>query len=154
MVNIVKHFKELKSKVKNIKKFAKDCLANVKLLSFIPYNNIDNFYNLLKSKYRVTFKSFFSYFEKNYIKGRVFDKKIWNFSQVISNNLNNDLIFYTNNIVESFNSVLNKKFVGFCKTLYNYKNSLIDVISIYDMKSKYKEKKNINYTCIRALCKI
>ena len=71
----------------------------------------------------------------------MFDKKIWNFSQVISNNINNDLIFYTNNIVESFNSVLNKKFVGFCKTLYNYKNSLIDVISIYEIKNKYIEKK-------------
>ena len=102
MLNIVKHFKELRAKNKNIKKLANDSLANFKLLSFIPYNNVDNFFNLLKSRYRVTFKQFFSYFEKNYIKGKVFDKKIWNFSNSISNNVNNDLIFYIINIVESF----------------------------------------------------
>ena len=43
--------------------------------------------------------------------------------------------------MESFNSILNKKFVGFCKTMNNFKNALIDVINLYDMKEKYIEKK-------------
>lgn len=58
MVTIVKHFKKLRAKNKNIKILANDCLANFKLLSFIPFNNVDNLYNLLKSNYRVTFKLF------------------------------------------------------------------------------------------------
>jgi len=63
------------------------------------------------------------------------------YSNIISNNINNDIIFYTNNIVESFNGILNKKFVGFCKTMNNFKQSLYDVINLYEMKDKYIEKK-------------
>ena len=92
-------------------------------------------------KYRVKFSSFFKYFNKYYINDKLFEKNIWNFTNVISNNINNDIIFYTNNIVESFNSILNKKFLGFFKTMNNFKNALIDVINLYDMKEKYIEKK-------------
>ena len=32
-----------------------------------------------------------------------------------------------NNIVESFNSIINKKLVGFCKTMYSYKRALVEL---------------------------
>ena len=118
-------------------------MANFKLLSFIPLDLVDNFFNLIKSKYGTIFRNFLTYFKKNYIKGRIFYKNVWNYNNFVSNNLNNDIIFFTNNIVESFNSVLNKKFVGFCRTMFNYKNNLIDVLSLYNMKDKYKEKNSV-----------
>ena len=60
---------------------------------------------------------------------------------IISKNLNNDILFYTNNIVESFNNNLNKKFIGFAKTMHNFKNALNDVINLYEMSDAYKEKR-------------
>ena len=60
---------------------------------------------------------------------------------IISKNLNNDILFYTNNIVESFNNNLNNKFKGFTKTMHNFKNALTDVINLYEMSDTYKEKK-------------
>ena len=74
--------------------------------------------------------------------------KIDNFLEVmaeenkkIRSDINNGIIFFTNNIIESFHSQLNKKFIGFCKTMFNYKNALIDVIELYEMKNKYIDKK-------------
>ena len=60
MVNINKHLKELKSKNKVLKNFAKDCLANIKLLSFIPITKFEKFYKLIKNKYRAKFSKFLS----------------------------------------------------------------------------------------------
>ena len=47
MVNITKHIPELKAKNKSLKLIAKDCLANIKLLSFVPLSKFNNFYNLM-----------------------------------------------------------------------------------------------------------
>ena len=141
MENIIKHFNEIRSNNKTIKNLAKDCLSNIKLLCFIPLNNFKTFYKLILDKYRCKFPSFFKYFDKNYIKGRVLDKKHWNYNNIITNNLNNDILFYTNNIVESFNNNLNKKFIGFAKTMHNFKNALNDVINLYEMSDAYKEKR-------------
>ena len=46
----MKHLKEIKSKNITIKKVAKDCIANIKLLSFIPINDFDNFYRIILKK--------------------------------------------------------------------------------------------------------
>lgn len=106
-------------------------LSNIKLLCFIPLNKIDGFFKLIKDKYRTKFPKFFKYFERNYINGSVLAIKSWNYNTIISNNINNDILFYTNNIVESFNYNLNIKFIGFCKTMHNFKNALKDVINLY-----------------------
>ena len=71
MVNCCKKLKELKSKTNTIKQAAKDCLENIKLLCFIPLNKFDNFYELIKRKYRCKFSTFFKYFDKYYIKGKI-----------------------------------------------------------------------------------
>ena len=103
-----------KEKVKNL-------LSNFKLLSFIPYAKIDSFYKLIKNKYNKSYPEFFIYFEKYYLSSKKFSKEIWNYSNIIFNNLNNNIIFFTNNICESFNRTLNKKYIGYCKTMYNFK---------------------------------
>ena len=153
MVNIIKHLPEIRSKTKTLKNLAKDVLANIKILCFIPLNKLDSFYKLIVNKYRVKFPKFFKYFNKNYINGRIFDKTIWNYSNVILNSLNNDIIFFTNNIVESFNSIINKKLVGFCKTMFNYKRALLEVITLYEMKDPYKDKKISITRAIEHYCK-
>ena len=138
MVNCCKKLKELKSKTNTIKQAAKDCLINIKLLSFIPLNKFDYFYDLIKTKYKNIFSGFFKYFDKNYIKGKVFDKKIWNYSILLLSNVNNDIIVYTNNIIESFHFQLNKRFIDFVKRC---KKDILDIIELYNMKNKYIEKK-------------
>ena len=80
MVNCCKKLKELKSKTNTIKQAIKECLTNIKLLSFIPLNKFYYFYDLIKAKYKNIFSGFCKYFDKNYIKGKLFDKKIRNYS--------------------------------------------------------------------------
>ena len=86
----------------------------------------------------LNFHIFFKYFDKNFINGAILYKQIWNYL-IISNNLNNDIIFFMNNIVERYNNIIIRKFVGFCKTICNYKNPILD--KIYEMKNPYIDKK-------------
>ena len=44
-------------------------------------------------------------------------------------------MFGINIIVESFHKVLNQKFIGFCKTMINFKNALTGIICLYEMKN-------------------
>ena len=55
-----------------------DLIANIKLLYFIHFDKFDNFYRLILDKYRSKFDDFFRYFNKYYIKGKLFKKEIWN----------------------------------------------------------------------------
>ena len=105
MVNIAKYLPELKSKNKSLKSVAKDCLANIKLLSFILLSKFNYFYKLIVYKYRVKLPKFFKYFDKNYIRAKIFDKSILNYTNAINNNIINDIIFFMNN------SIINKKLV-------------------------------------------
>ena len=96
---------------------------------------------ILKKKYNTQFKKFFKFFDKNYINNKNFDKSMWNYNYLIINNIDDKILFYTNNIVESFNRTLNKKYVGMYKTIFNYKNALIDIISFYNLKNIYQERR-------------
>ena len=116
-------------------------------------NKFDNFNKIVENKYRVKFLKFFKCINNNYINGRIVDKTIWNYSNVILNSLNKDIIFFTNNIVESFNSISNKKLVCFCKTMFNYKRALLEVIALYEMKGPYNEKKISITRAIEHYCK-
>ena len=75
MENITKHFNEIRTNNKTIKNLAKDSLSNIKLLCFILFNNCNGFYKLRLDKFRCKFPAFFKYFNKNYIKGKLLDKK-------------------------------------------------------------------------------
>jgi len=53
-----------------------------------------------------------------------------NFNSFIANNIENNKLFFTNNIVESFIKTLNKKYIGMLRTLFNYKNAIKEIINI------------------------
>ena len=145
IVNISKRIKDLKSKEKKKKESAKNLLANIKLLAFIPLDLINGFFNLIEEKYKNNNKKFFEYFHKTYLnkknKQSIFNPNNWNYNTQIVNSMNNNILFYTNNITESFNRTLNKKYIGFCKTMYNFKNAILDTIILYTMHNTYQEKK-------------
>lgn len=91
-------------------------LANIWLLCFINLNRIESFYDIIKTKYRTKFPKYFKYFDKNYMKVNIRFNKMWNYNEIIYSNLNNNILFFTNNICKSMNRTLNSKLVGGIKT--------------------------------------
>ena len=65
----------------------------------------------------------------------------WNYNSLLINSVNNNILFYTNNITESFNRTLNKKYIGFCRTMLKFNNAIIDTINLYKMHNIYQERK-------------
>ena len=53
-----------------------------------------------------------------------------NFNSFIANNIENNKLFFTNNIVETFIKTLNKKYIGMLRTLFNYKNAIKKINNI------------------------
>ena len=106
---------------------------------------LEDFFDLISTKYKDKYKEFLDYFHKTYIKNKkkesIFNPNNWNYNTLIVNNINNNILFFINNITESFNRTLNKKYIGFTKTMYNFKNAIIDTITLYTMHDTYKEKK-------------
>ena len=51
------------------------------------------FSKLINNKYKVKFPDFFIYFNKYYINGKIFDKRIWNYINSIVNNVENSVFF-------------------------------------------------------------
>ena len=147
--NNIKKLPEIRSKNKTIKEYAKDCLANIRLLCFVDHEKINNFYKDIKDKYRTKFPKYFKYFDANYMNENSRFKKIWNYNDAFSNNMDNHILFYTNNICESMNRTINMKFIGGCKTFFNFKNCILDIIDMYNMNTKvYQE---INGSITRSL---
>ena len=147
--NNIKKLPEIRSKTKTIKEYAKDCLANIRLLCFIDHEKINNFYKDIKDKYRSKFPKYFKYFDINYMNENARFKKIWNYNDIFMNNMDKHILFYTNNICESMNRTLNMKFIGGCKTFFNFKNCIKDIIDMYEKNNKvYQE---INGSITRAL---
>ena len=66
MQNQIKKIPEIRNKNKVLKNFAKDLLANIRLICFININKIESFYESMKNKYRTKFPNYFKYFDKNY----------------------------------------------------------------------------------------
>ena len=112
----------------------------MKLLEFVPLSVLDTFYNLIKSKFKNDNKKFFEYFDKYYMGNRKFKRELWNYNNTILSNSNREIVFYANNICESFNRTLNKKYIGYCKTMYNFKMCIYDILQIYEKHSQYKDK--------------
>ena len=69
-----------------------------------------------------------------------FKKEIWNYTKITLNN--NNIIFYINNIYESFKRILNKKYIGYSKIMHNFKIYIYDIIKIYETHTSYKDKQN------------
>lgn len=62
---------------------------------------------MIKAKYSNEFQEFISYFEKNYLIKKPFDELDWNFRKVLVGLTNENEIFLTNIIIESYHSTLN-----------------------------------------------
>ena len=146
MQNHIKKLPEIRNKNKVLKNYAKDLLANVRLICFINLNKIESFYESMKTKYRTKFPIYFKYFDKNYINNNARFNKIWNYNEFIYNNLNNDMLFFTNNICESMNRTLNSKYIVGCKTFYSFKNSILDIIDFYTNKIDVYQERNVSIT--------
>lgn len=58
------------------------------------------------------------------------------------------MLFFTNNIYESLNRSLNAKYIDGGKTLYSFKNSIIDLLDLYNNNKIYQEK---NKSVIKSL---
>lgn len=117
----------------------KDLFANLKILIFTNRDSISTFYNEIKYKYKAKFPDFFKYFDKFYFKNKPFSELDWNYGSI--NRADSKIIFYSNNICESCNRTLNSKFIGSSKTMYHFKLVLSELISLYNNKGVYQEKK-------------
>ena len=86
------------------------------------------------------------YFDKNFFKSFPLNEKIWNYNISLLYFIDNhDDIFFTNNLIETINRILNNKYKGICKTFYNFEYAKNELFKYFDNKSLYKER-NVSYT--------
>ena len=122
--NCMKHLPENKSKKDNIKNKAIDLMANIKILCFIKFEYIFEFFEKIKENYQKLFPNFIKYFEKNYLRSDQYGHLTFNYNHLQKDDISEGIKFYTNNICESFNKTLNTKYIGGVKTFYHFKNAL------------------------------
>ena len=140
MKNCYKKLPELKRKNPN-QKIALDLISNIKILCFIKKDDVQEFFNKIKTKYTNKFKSFLNYFEKNYIISKQFGKLGFNYSKLVEKDIPEDIKFYTNNIIESFHKTLNPSYIGGTKTFSHFKTALFEILDLYKNKNEYKPRK-------------
>ena len=113
IMRIVIHLTEIRSKNLEKKEMAKNLLANMKILLFIPQTDIINYFELIREKYCSVFPKFIKYFYKNFFIAFPMNKLIWNYYYYANLFYNdNQLLFFTNNVVESCNRSLNGFYIG------------------------------------------
>ena len=113
-------------------------MANIKILCFIKSENIYQFFEKIKEKYKDLFPNFIKYFEKNYLKSDQYGHLTFNYNYLQKDDFAEGIKFYTNNICESFNKTLNTKYMGGAKTFYHFKNALMEILELYKTKNEYK----------------
>ena len=95
-------------------------MANFKLL-YLNRNYLKEFFNKIKRKYnKKDFSNLLTKFENTYFNSKPFDDLSWNYNSALINNLDNSIMFYTNNICESYNRTLNLRFVVAYKNILNF----------------------------------
>ena len=97
-------------------------MLNLKLLPFMAYKNVKNFYNKIKDFYNTDYSTFFDYFEQIWFYPEEENKSIypfglWKYEGKINLNTNRlelisqksleDYIFLSNNACESLNHLIN-----------------------------------------------
>ena len=148
MLRLIKHVPEIKSKNKKIKLEAEELLINIKYLFFINNEKLEYFYSKIKKKFNNNFKKFIKYFDNTYMFRGLFSDRNWNYYNYSINTNSTDYYFFTNNICESNNKILNSKFIGYCNSYYSFFKAIKNLIDYYKTKEEYKDK----YLCItRAL---
>ena len=108
---LVIHLPEIRSKNIEKKEQAKNLLSNKKSLLFIPQTDIINYFELIREKYYSIFPKFNKYFYKNFFIAFPMNKLLWNYYYLNSIYNDNQLLFLTNNVVESCNRTLNSFYI-------------------------------------------
>ena len=97
--------------------------------------------NILEKKYKKYFSKFFKYFRKNFIKIKPFSSWDWNYNKIIHENEDENIYFFTNNIVESTNRTINLHHGGNIKSILSFKNCIIELLGIFNKKKVYQNNK-------------
>ena len=133
---LVIHLPQIRSKNKEIKESAKNLLANMKILLFLPHTDIQKFFDLIKLKYYDSFPKFIKYFYKYFFKEFPLNKLYWNYYYANLASEGNDTLFFTNNVVESSNRTINKLFIGAIKNVSLFEYTINQFINLYENQHK------------------
>ena len=114
-------------------------LSNFKLLFFLKRNYLKEFLDKIKEKYKRDFSFFLTKIEKTYFNSKPFDDLSLNYNSPLINSLDNNIVFYTSNICESYIRTLNLRFVGSCKSILIFERCIKEIIEIYKNRNIYQE---------------
>lgn len=124
----------------------------MKILLFIPQKDIRNYFELIRKKYYEFFPKFIKYFYKIFIIDFPLNKFYWNYYYYANLCFHeNDILFFTNNIVESANRSINSFYICSIKNFSLFEKSTYDIIDLYEHKHKrynqpkFSVTKAINY---------
>ena len=122
-----------------LKEKVKEMIVNIKYLCFLPLDEVLSFYNKICHEYKgEKFKEFFQYFSNQWIKK--VKPKLWNYNTFINANKKIiNLLYLTNNVCESFNSLLNSYISHRRTSAEDFKTSISNCIN------KNKNKLSISY---------
>ena len=139
---LVIHLGALRSKNLSLKEHAKNLLSSMKILLFLPLSYTQDYFELIRKKHMTIFPKFIKYFYKNFFMSFPLNRMIWVYDQY--NMLlfeDPELLFFTNNIVESCNRTLNKHYLGNVKSFNSFRNAIDNIVEIYSgSKRKYYSK--------------
>ena len=138
--NIKNKIPFLNSNNSNDKQISKNIIANLKLMFFIPEEDIEDFYRNIKNHYNNnSYKNFYKYMDK-FIKKKINGKKyLWNYSKLIrDNDINETKYFVTNNFVERTNKTLKENLLYNKSSFINFRNSVLMTDIYFENKNGYK----------------
>ena len=137
--NIKNKIPFLNSKNSTDKLISKNIIANIKLMFFIPEEDIENFYRNIKNKYNNnSYKIFYKYLDK-FINKKINGKKyLWNYSKIIrDSDITETGCFLTNNFVEK-TKTLKENLIYKKSSFINFRNTLLMTDIFFENKNGYK----------------
>ena len=122
----------------------------MKILLFLPLSYTQEYFELIRNKYMTIYPEFIKYFYKNFFMSFLLNKMIWVYDQY--NMLlfeDPELLFFTNNIVESCNRTINNLYLGNVKSFNSFRNAIDNILEIYSTsKRKYN---SVEFSIIQAI---
>ena len=111
-----------------------ELLFNLQILCFIEKKNIINFYKKINNNFKEEkYKSFFAYFKNNWL-GNKYPTSLWNFNNILNDELNINKFQFTNNLTENLNKQINKYLKrGKCSN-YIFRESILNIITQFKNK--------------------
>ena len=144
---------------KNIKDNT-ELIFNIKLLCFVDPSLLEKFYKDIENEYKKNkdYKKFFEYFNRQWSPygGKKKLKFIppWNYYSLLnSQNFDKKHMFFTNNISESINHLLNSNFKYKYPTFSEWKKTILTVVDNYYSKEGPIQRKDYITKIMIYLCK-